>query len=34
MRNYSNLSSDRYGSYTMYLKEREEEIRERIGIGD
>lgn len=24
---------DRYGSYTLYIKEKEEEIRDRIGIG-
>jgi len=28
-----NVLCDRYGSYTMYLKAREEEIREKIEIG-
>ncbi|MFQ6070609.1 MAG: hydantoinase/oxoprolinase family protein [Candidatus Aminicenantales bacterium] len=29
-----NLICDSYGSYTLYLKEKEEEIRERLGIPD
>ncbi|MFQ6109325.1 MAG: hydantoinase/oxoprolinase family protein [Candidatus Aminicenantales bacterium] len=28
-----NVLCDRYGSYTMYLKEKEEEIKEKLGLG-
>ena len=28
-----NVLCDKYGSYTLYVKEREEEIKERIRIG-